>query len=117
MNYNDLRKEFRLQSETLIKDILTKVQPKVICNAPLNGRHFTELIASYVQTMNGQGIPSITSAWERIVDKEYRNLKELLKMNINNFMKNEVNLSMIVQLQPNLPMAPESIYTMINTKQ
>lgn len=46
--YHELRKEFRSQMDNLVRDVLGKCQPKVIGTAALNGRHFSELIASHV---------------------------------------------------------------------
>lgn len=58
--------------DNLIKKVFTRVRPKVIDNQILNGKMLCELANAYIQTLNSDAIPTISTAWERVVDGELR---------------------------------------------
>ena len=46
------------------------MRPKVVNDAPINGKIYTDLLITFVDSLNNSAMPSIASTWERIVDKE-----------------------------------------------
>lgn len=54
----------------MISRIFNDMRPKMINDTPVNGKVFTDLLITFVDSLNNSAMPSITSAWERIVDKE-----------------------------------------------
>lgn len=80
--YSELRNEFKVQVDALVKEVLSRASPKVIKGSAIQGRHFCELITQYVSAMNSQAIPNITSTWERVIDKEFRRCVEKAKLHL-----------------------------------
>lgn len=64
--YNQLRPEFREQSEELVQKILDEVPPKQIHGHNLTGDSFVQLLRLYVQAINSGAVASIQSAWESL---------------------------------------------------
>lgn len=48
------------------------LKPKSIDGQALNGAMFAELSQTYVEAINSESIPTISSAWERVIDSEIR---------------------------------------------
>lgn len=68
--YEKLRPGFREQLESMMDRIFGSMRPKVINDAPINGKIYTDLLITFVDSLNNSAMPSIASTWERIVDKE-----------------------------------------------
>lgn len=49
--------------------IMNNAVPKVINGQPLNSLVFAELLSTYVEAINNNGIPNITSAWEQVTEQ------------------------------------------------
>jgi hypothetical protein len=58
-----LRREFLDGVAQLKAKIMNNAVPKVINGQPLNSLIFAELLETYVEAINHNGIPNITSAW------------------------------------------------------
>ena len=66
--WSDLRDEFKRGIKRLKKKLFSTIQPKMLYGKQLNGPMFLELSKSYVEAMNKPGgVPTISSAWERVV--------------------------------------------------
>ena len=70
--YQDLRPHFRKQVENLIDKIYRNTKPKSINGQTLNGQMLAQMIAEYAYWMNNNGMPEISTAWERVMDTEIR---------------------------------------------
>ena len=68
--YEKLRPAFRDQLEGVTERIFSDVRPKMINDAPVNGKIYTDLLITFVDSLNNSAMPSIATTWERIVDKE-----------------------------------------------
>ena len=68
-----MRPGFREDLEILIKNTIAEIKPKLIKNITINGLNFAELIIYFVERINQGLLPSITSANERVIEKEYLN--------------------------------------------
>lgn len=66
--YEDLRPQFRTQMESFIKPLFYSPKYKVIDGSQLNGMMFVELLEQYVSAINKNTVPTISTAWERVVD-------------------------------------------------
>jgi len=65
-----LRPEFRAQIDALRKRILGTVRPKTLYGKALNGAMLASLAAAYVGALNAGGTPTISAAWDRVVDTQ-----------------------------------------------
>lgn len=54
----------------MIDRMFHDIRPKTINDAPVNGKIYTDLLITFVDSLNNSAMPSIASTWERIVDKE-----------------------------------------------
>lgn len=70
--YQELRPHFRKQVENLIDKIYRNTKPKSINGQTLNGQMLAQIIAEYAYWMNNNGMPEISTAWERVMDTEIR---------------------------------------------
>ena len=70
MPYETLRPQFRLQVEDMIKKVFLNLKPKLIEGQTMSGKMFVELSNQYVKAMNSDTVPTITTAWERVIDNE-----------------------------------------------
>lgn len=52
------------------------MKPKAIDGQALNGAMFTELANTYVEALNSESIPTISTAWERVIDSEIKRVFE-----------------------------------------
>ena len=68
---NELREEFREQLDEL-KSFLYfhHLKPKVVNNVALNGSSFIGLAEEYISAMSNGGVPTISSAWQEVMQKE-----------------------------------------------
>ena len=75
MPYDELRIQFRQQSEHLIRKIYSALQPKRVNGIDLTGNLYAELIQQYCESMNSNGLPKINSSWTRVLESEIRRVK------------------------------------------
>jgi hypothetical protein len=68
--WGDLREEFRSGIETLRRKLYGKVRPKEMYGKLITGPMLVNLSASYVDAINTGGVPTISSAWERVVESQ-----------------------------------------------
>ncbi len=69
--------------EDLVKKVFYNLRPKVIDGQTLTGKMFCELADSYVQAINTDAIPTISTAWERVIDSEIRSVYETACLELN----------------------------------
>ena len=74
-----------------MKKVFNKLGPKIIDGQALNGQMFCNLAESYVQSINSDSIPTISSAWERVLDGELRRIYEQTITELDDFMKNTIS--------------------------
>jgi hypothetical protein len=65
-----LRPEFKLQMEALRKKVVTTARPKTLYGKPLTGAMLASLAGAYVQALNSNSTPTISTAWDRVVDSQ-----------------------------------------------
>ena len=70
LSSNKLRKEFTQQLNVLRDKILTKCTPKTLNGVPLNSRMFCSMIEKYIDAINNGGVPTISTAWEYVLESE-----------------------------------------------
>lgn len=63
-----IRPEFRAQLENLRKKLLGSPRPKQLYGRPLTGSMLAGLASAYVTALNTTGTPTISTAWDRVVD-------------------------------------------------
>ena len=68
--------------ENLVSKIYHNVKPKCINSQPLTGSMMVRLIDEYVNCLNSDQIPTISTAWERVIEEE---LERALRMGVDNF--------------------------------
>lgn len=68
--WGDLREEFRAGVSTLRKKLYGKVRPKEMYGKLVTGPMLVNLARSYVDAINSGGVPTISSAWERVVESQ-----------------------------------------------
>ena len=56
----------------------------------MNGKMFCELSDCYVQALNSDSVPTITTAWERVIDCEIRRVYEQACSELDNFLQEQV---------------------------
>ena len=74
--WGDLREEFRSGIETLRRKLFGKVRPKEMYGKLITGPMLVNLSASYVDAINSGGVPTISSAWERVVESQCTDASE-----------------------------------------
>ncbi|KRX10023.1 P-loop containing nucleoside triphosphate hydrolase [Pseudocohnilembus persalinus] len=68
---NYIRQQFLQKVQEIKQKIFSKISPKTLNGIPLNPRMFVTMIESFVEKINEEnGVPSIASAWESIVENE-----------------------------------------------
>jgi hypothetical protein len=65
-----LRPEFRNQVDALRKRVWSAAKPKSLYGNDISGPMLAELAEAYVNAFNDSGAPVISSAWDRVVDKQ-----------------------------------------------
>ena len=69
--WDGLRPEFRAQIEAMRKRVFAAAtRPKALYGKPLNGAMLASLADAYVAALNSGGTPTISSAWDRVVDTQ-----------------------------------------------
>mmetsp|Transcript_34216 Transcript_34216/g.33434 ORF Transcript_34216/g.33434 Transcript_34216/m.33434 type:complete len:460 (+) Transcript_34216:286-1665(+) len=92
--YEQLRPQFRGQVEELIKKVFFNLKPKILESQALNGMMFAELVQQYVQAMNSESIPTISSAWERVINSEIMRVQEAAIEELKGFVEEGLKLPM-----------------------
>lgn len=64
--YNQLRSEFRVQSEELVQKIFDEAPVKTINGQALTGDSFVSLLGVYTEAINSGAVASIQNAWESV---------------------------------------------------
>ncbi|CDW74480.1 guanylate-binding n-terminal domain containing protein [Stylonychia lemnae] len=85
--YDSLRPQFRMQLEGMVKKIFYNLRPKLLEGQTLSGKMFCELADCYVQAMNSDAVPTISSAWERVIDGEIKRIYELALEQLNQYIQ------------------------------
>jgi hypothetical protein len=68
--YESLRPEFRTQIEKMRSRVLGQLTAKTLQNKPMSGSMFSTLARTYVDAMNSDGVPTITTAWDHVAKTE-----------------------------------------------
>ena len=68
--YESLRPEFRQQLEKMRTRVLNQLTPKTLQGKPMSGSMFSTLTKTYVEAMNADGVPTITTAWDHVAKTE-----------------------------------------------
>ena len=103
--YESLRQEFRDQLENMRNRVLGQLYAKTLQNKPLSGSMFLILTRTYVDAMNSDGVPTITTAWDHVAKTE---TKAAMKRAIEKF---EIQLGEVVGDDfSNLPMDTQRLH-------
>lgn len=70
LTWDALRPEFRMQVETLRKKIFAAARPKTMYGKALNGSMLASLAMAYCTALNTNAVPTISTAWDRVVDSQ-----------------------------------------------
>ena len=65
----------------------------------LSGQMFADLVTQYVQALNSEAVPTIQSAWERVVDAELRRVYESSIREFRRFLNAESDGRMPLDLE------------------
>jgi hypothetical protein len=68
--WDELRDEFKSGVTTLRRKLYGKVRPKEMYGKLITGPMLVTLAASYVDAINSGGVPTISNAWERVVESQ-----------------------------------------------
>ncbi len=101
VSYESLRPEFRAKMDTLVKKVFANMRPKSIDGQPLTGEMFANLLEQYVGAFNGGAVPSISSAWERVLVLE---LDKVVANAVEEYKKKAAQLSL-----DHLPLSEEEL--------
>jgi hypothetical protein len=66
--WDALRPEFQAQLEALRRRVFHGARPKMLFGQPLTGAMLADLTIAYVDALNDNKAPTISTAWERVVD-------------------------------------------------
>jgi hypothetical protein len=67
---SELRPDFILQMDSLVKKIFLNVRPKVVQGSYLNGKMYLNLIKLYISAINNNCIPDVKTSWKIVVDSQ-----------------------------------------------
>ena len=68
--YESLKPKFRQQAEEMRETLIAQLVAKTVKGKPMSGSMFVTLAKTYVDAMNTTGVPTITTAWEHVVQVE-----------------------------------------------
>lgn len=77
-DFKNLKKEFQDQMNKLIQKIYAKSKPKMINGKPLNSSMFLGLTLEYVDSINNEKTPTISTALDRVVYAESNKIMDNL---------------------------------------
>ena len=61
------------------------MKPKNLESQPLTGKMFCELADCYVQAINSDTVPTISTAWERVIDGEISRVYDIALSELNKY--------------------------------
>lgn len=93
LSQEELRPEYRDALGQLRHHIYSRVQLKKINNQPLNGPMLVELTRNYVTAINEGGVPTISTAWENVVEHETQKAFETAMKHYATSFEHALNLS------------------------
>lgn len=67
---SSLRPEFRTQVDAVRKRVWASAKPKSLYGNDVTGAMLAELADAYVRAFNDNSAPTISTAWDRVVDKQ-----------------------------------------------
>jgi hypothetical protein len=68
--WDGLRPEFRAQVDALRRRVFGGARPKTMFGQPLSGTMLVELARAYTEAINENKAPTISTAWERVVESK-----------------------------------------------
>lgn len=74
--WEEIRPQFRKQLEGLRRKVLGGAKPKILFGQALDGPMLASLAEAYVEALNQQGTPVISTAWDRVVEGQCREAAE-----------------------------------------
>lgn len=89
--YKSLRPEFRKQMDHLVSKIYSKAKPKIINSKALNASMFLGLTIEYVQAINYEDTPVVTTALDRIIHAESQKTMERLYDDFQSSIDDKIN--------------------------
>ena len=72
-----IRPEFLAQLKKLKEKLLSKITPKQLKGVNLSPKMYFSAISKYIEAINNGAIPTISTAWEHMVDTECRDALEI----------------------------------------
>lgn len=89
--FEELRKEFREQTALFVDKVIRSSKIKMIDGVAVNGKSLCSLLEIYVDAINRDAVPTISTAWERTIDAQmkeaYRNATKTYKKEIKKLQK------------------------------
>lgn len=76
MPYEQLRPQFRGQLEDLVRKVHGRARAKAVEGQPVSGGMLRAMVEAYVDAINKEAIPTISTTWERVVEGEVRRVFE-----------------------------------------
>lgn len=84
--FEELRKEFKEQINSFVENVYDTTTIKKIDGVPVNGTLLATLLEVYVDAINRDAVPTISTAWERTIDAQikeaYKKASEIYKISI-----------------------------------
>lgn len=74
------------------------MKPKILEGQALTGTMFAELAEHYVTTMNSDAVPTISTAWERVIDKEIERIYESAVSELEDYVNNVIATRLPLEL-------------------
>ena len=112
-DYESLRPEFRKGVEEFRSRLLKSLPKKMVRGKALNGPMLATLAKTYVHAMNNDGIPTISTAWEHVAEKETRDaLEKAIEMyenGMDNFLDTNAPLATSALFEKHGEMAKASL--------
>jgi Guanylate-binding protein, N-terminal domain/Guanylate-binding protein, C-terminal domain len=103
--FEELRKEFRDQMNTFVQRVYATAKVKMIDGVAVNGKLLSSLLEIYVESINRDAVPTISTAWERTIEMQikqaYKNAYDTYK-------------TLIKAIKPNIPMDESALKTSEN---
>lgn len=70
--YEELREEFKVQMSEFIARVQETVRVKMIDGVAVNGKLLASLLEIYIDAINQNAVPTISTAWERTLDNQLK---------------------------------------------
>eukprot|EP00916_Digyalum_oweni_P005169 GHVL01009127.1.p1 GENE.GHVL01009127.1~~GHVL01009127.1.p1 ORF type:complete len:1016 (-),score=183.50 GHVL01009127.1:3946-6993(-) len=112
-----LRPAFLQQIDVFVKKVYSHIRPKMVHGAALNGGMFIGLLKQYVAAMNSSAVPTISTAWQSVVQtqlsKKLKNSLLAYKQVMNNRVMHSLPMEMS-ELLENHRIAKEAAESALN---